>query len=305
MSFTLSGTNIFNTGTTASIYDTTGIVISNSTIQNIETPSGSKLSFRSSTKDIHPKLYFSFLKTRFTKVEQEEIKRRCKVLNKLYADAIAVEQVGLQKELILQMAILLRRQEAASRGYDKLIEKADINKFKDKVRGNSVRLEKLENFVRVIPPDVADIIKQVKQLKLFDQLWILYYDSVQKPDKSLKDKVIEKDPILFGTYHYTPDTFAFIVDWIDEHCDLNLESFSKELTQVVGKSEEHYYPEIVKPLDEKMMEDIKAKALEDWELLKSANPRTYLGNAQEASEVKVIPVKEGWPSRLKKFFWRY
>lgn len=102
-----------------------------------------------------------------------------------------------------------------------------------------VRLDYIENFVRPIPKEVAEIKKKADSLLVFDNYCILHYDPELKSYKQTKEQEEElrrkkSDPILFGMINGSRNLY-YITDWIDEYCNLTLEEFVK----VSGISKEH------------------------------------------------------------------
>lgn len=94
-----------------------------------------------------------------------------------------------------------------------------------------VRLDYIENFVRPIPKEVAEIKKKADSLLVFDNYCILHYDPELKSYKQTKEQEEElrrkkSDPILFGMINGSRNLY-YITDWIDEYCNLTLEEFVK------------------------------------------------------------------------------
>src|SRR5208283_2775599 len=98
------------------------------------------------------------------------------------------------------------------------VDRSVIDKFRYKVKDQVIKFEELEKFPRMIPSKVQKVIAEVKERKLFDKHHVLFIDyTKEQPKKTNKEKIRERDPILFGSYAYQPDRFYFITDWIDEY----------------------------------------------------------------------------------------
>ena len=111
----------------------------------------------------------------------------------------------------------------------------------DEEGAKNLLLSTLAKFQRVIPgPVVAEMLKYKD---IFDDFFILCTDytddHAMRNEEEEKRREIEKDPILFGViYPHTEEEKAligdayerlyFIDDWIDEYCDLTLESLTRD-----------------------------------------------------------------------------
>jgi len=224
------------TGATGFGFDggTSAFISDNTTPANTEVRTSIQ---RRGDKFVNPRLYFRFVKTKFTKIEQEKL---AKHLNKLGSYVKQLKECGQQaafEELSRALAVTARELEAVALGVDKYVRYQHIEKFmKYQNLCEVVYFKKLEDFPRVIPKEVQSKLRKMQKNKAFDEYWVLYLDYTKdsKKIKSNKQKIKEKDPILFGRYKYDRDNrdkdarYYYIADWIDEACDLTLSKFVDE-----------------------------------------------------------------------------
>lgn len=222
---------------------------------------------------ISPKLYIKFVKSKLTKIQQKKLKIRLGKLQKMVQNAHDMGQTSMYENLSKMLATVIRESEAVVCGINTYIDREAINKFMHRVKENPVRFDLLEKFPRTIPVNIQTQIKTVQKRKLFDNLHVLYLDYTKEDNRSTKEKIRDKDPILFGTYSYQPDRFYYICDWVDEFCDLTLEKFVDKM-----KEEDPEFALIEVPdMNEEMFETIKKEVKERHERLSNTNPGNYRG----------------------------
>jgi len=283
-----------DTGTT-SYYDdanTTNIYISRPIQIETNTPSGTeiKLTGKKENGIYHPRLYFKYVKSKLTDIQKKKLDKRLSKLKKLIVQSYELEQDTLYEELTKMLAIVVRESEAYACGITKWIDREHIDKFMDKVQEKSIKFKPLDEFTRVIPTKVAKIIKEIKKRELFDEYWVLYYNSLQEKDdeiKSNKQKIEEKDPILFGCYKYQPNRFYYITDWIDEYCNLTLDKF----VQIVKEDDPYYSVTDIPDLNEKSINDILKQVMRRTERFINTNSRTWRQDIKEDKKDKINLIK--------------
>lgn len=254
-------------------------------------------SFGGSRKDIHPKLYFTFVKSKLTKIETGKLKKKILGLKFHAEEAFAASQKGLYEELTKHLAIAIREQIVSIAGIDQYVTKTDIEKFLKLVRGNVVELDPLEEFPRVLPNKVRKKLKTVQEKELFDEYWILHTNLTKEKVTTTKEKIREKDPILFGKFSYNPDKFYYIIDWVDEVCDLTLETF----VETMNKVEKDYRPSPIKDLTDKEIKKITEEVKERELRLQKTSPANFrlLMNQEDKTYQKL-----SWWHRLQMWIFR-
>lgn len=250
------------------VNDTRGTAITNGNVTRIivQSQSGTQTTvekplIQNQEKRISPKLYFSFVKSKLKSNEIKALKVRLAKLQTFTKDAFDVGQQSLYEEYAKQMAITVRESEAYVCGYSKWVTIQDIEKFKSITKesgGNSspVFFKKLEDFPRSIPYKTKNEVTAVKEKKIFDQLWVLYLDYSKTELKTNKEKIREKDPILFGQFAYQKDKYYYILDWIDDHCDLTLDKFIETMSTKDPKYKIEEIPEIDCEFVEKIKQEV-------------------------------------------------
>jgi hypothetical protein len=263
------GQIIFDVGTasTSSIHYTT--------TANYSSPSGMRADVKYGAdkgKPLSPKIYFRYLKSRLTKTDKTALKGRLDNLAAMINSAKENDQAALYETLSAKLVSLLLESEAEAIGCDKYIERSTIEKYKDQVRTDeaSVVLDTLEEFPRILPPDVQSTLRSLKTKKVFNEFFILHLSYKTGKIKTNKDKIREKDPILLGVFTDDLDRFYFIADWVDEYCDLTLDKLVDEM-----KTADFDPVHTVPKMDEKYFEDIKKEVRDRAKRLKETNRGNY------------------------------
>ena len=272
--------NTITTGTYTGITDTvtfdtciwTNVGIQSGTVSYYN-PSGVevKMVFDKTPKGIHPTLYFKYVKSKFTKMELDKIKRRVAKLRKMVVSAKAMNQYALMEQFSLMLAIAVRESEAVACGYNIWIKKARVDKFLHQVRDFQVSYCALEDFPRLVPEKHQKTVNLAKKKGLFDKYWVLYMDPLKEKLKTTKEKIKEKDPIVFGTFDFNPDVLYHICDWVDEHCDLTLEKFVDTIREDCPEFNLFSVPDLTDAEVRNLAEQVKIR----HDRLKDTNSRNY------------------------------
>jgi hypothetical protein len=194
-------------------------------------------------KKVTAEFFFGFVKSSLNEVQKDELITRLDKLTHIMQLAHDNEQIALKEHVQRQIAGVVMQQEADVRGYGKYVTRETIDKFRHQVEFRTPELTELKNFPRVIPPEPAEKLREAKEAKIFDSFWVLSWNPKQEQLETVKDRVIKKDPILFGCFDFDKDTFYFVCDWIDEVCDLTLDKMVDELHKV----DPSYKVGVVKP----------------------------------------------------------
>jgi hypothetical protein len=196
------------------------------------------------SNDIHPVLAFKYIKSKFGILEKLFLDRRLKKLEKAFYQAIENGQEALGNKILNNLARETRESILYAKGIKNFVEREDICRYKNKIKGGHISDTKLEEYTRVIPRDVLKKKKAVEMI--FDGFVVYHYyeDAVEKKlEKKQKMSEDEKskmrDPILFG-YIKETDRLYFIADWEDEYCDLTFE----EIVDVIGENKLTKYPDL-------------------------------------------------------------
>ena len=259
--------------TQASWGGVTGSTEENSLYLNNESKLTSKLS-KDENGEVTAEFYFDHVKAAMTKAQKKELSKRMDQLTFILERA-PKEQLALREEVQKQMAIIYLQQTAAVLGYDKWVSKKAIDEFRHKVEFKRPELIELEKFPRVIPEDAANKLFLAQEAKIFDSFWILTWNPKQEQLATVTERVIKKDPILFGQFSFDPDVFYYICDWIDETCDLTFDKMVAELKQLHPQ----YEPGQIKPVSQPDMCFLVQQARERHQLLQGTNSSRYKSDA--------------------------
>ncbi len=262
--------------------------------RNINSGSGVKIALHNDAKDrlSNPKVYFSLVKSKFKETEKAVLNTR---LRKLAHAVKRLELTGQQaalEEFPLALAVTLKEQEAAAIGCGRYVDKSTVTLFKKiQTLAENVYFKKLEDFPRLIPVDVERKLGAIRKQGVFDEYWVLYLDYTDEELKTNKQKIIEKDPILFGTFSFAPTRFFYIADWIDEHCDLTIDKFIDVMTENDADS----VFDIEEPTPE-FVQDVLEQVIARSERLAGTNRSNYRQLAAE--EDRRPEEKRPWWGRL-------
>lgn len=289
--YAVSGTSSTTTtsASSTSYYDPSIKVYYEPITYNTYTTSvGTKVNFfygeEKSKKVIHPQLYFKFVKSKLNKLEEKKLNHRLLTLQKFVKSAKDLGQQALYEEFARKIAIVVREQELWACGVELYVDREVVTKYMDKVKDVEIGFSKLENFDRPLPAIVSKRVQKFKKLKLLDEMWVLYLNYENKKDvdnkvtkekklKTNKEKIKEKDPILFGVQNHAPDKLYFIIDWIDDYCDVTLDKFIDD----VKKDDPNYNFRMIDDIDEKLIKKLVKESRERYVRLKNTNVNNYRG----------------------------
>lgn len=290
---TASGINsiTLNNGTMPIITTITGITQANTEVSISGNVSNNK------THDINPKLYFKFVKSKLKPMELKALKSRLNTLKKLVASTKEMGQQAAFEELSRLLSVVVRESEAVSCGVTTWIKKEDIEKFKEKVKDKVIKFTKLEDFPRPIPKIPREKIKGIRLKGLFDEYWILYVDYTKEVVKTNKEKIREKDPVVFGKYNFEPDKFYFITEWVDKYCDLTI----GKVVDTIKLTDSDYELGEIPDIDEDLIEAIKKEVAARVDRLNNAKPSNFR-NLMEEEDKKPPKIKESLLSKIKRFW---
>jgi len=293
-----------STGTGGYSYGVTSSPITFTQTFNTGADVTTKLEGTKTEKGISPKLYFKFVKAKFSTLEKEKLKEKLLKLRTMVEKAEEFQQQALFEKLQEMLAITVRELEAVTVGIDTFVLKADVDRFRKRVKdfapdelqtmfpkGQKVEVffDKLENFPRIIPNEPGLKISRVKDLNLFDNYSILFLDYTKEKIKTNKEKIREKDPIVFGSYAYAPERLYYICDWVDEFCDLTLD----KLVETLQTTDKEFTPKKTPQFDEEYFDQIKNEVLARHERLAKTNS----GNFRELMK------EEDKKKSKKKWYW--
>lgn len=309
----ISGSMWGGTGTSTLYLDGTNgatLTVVNSNVVEASTPSGTQIMMKTGRKQIHPRLYFKFVKSKIKEVSLPAIESRLFKVQKLLKNFEEMGQEAPFESLMVELFKLTKHAEAIGSGYNKVVEKSDIDRFMGMVNAENriVKYGEFTNFPRPVPKKNQKKILEAKKTGVFDNFMILYLDYANETHKTTKQKIIEKDPIVFGTYKEDPSKHFFITDWVDEICDLTLLQFVDKM-----KKEDKTYDLVSEDkVDEAFLARIKEEYQTKKKRLEDAVGKTYKELAKDEEidrlkkelAMKKEPVVEAPPAPpVKKSIW--
>ena len=202
---------------------------------------------------VNPKMVFDFVKSQLTLIEIEKLQQQLPKLIGLFEYSKELNQLALYDNACLQVKQISCEQIAYNSGIEKYVSKSDLTKYIEFVEDKVIKLKQLSEFPRIIPDENKKIIKSFQDKKIFDELWIIY-TSYGEDLKSNKEKIREKDPIVFGVFECNPTKYYYITDWIDEYCDITFDELVDKLEELDNGYQVNFIKEIS---NEKIKEMIK------------------------------------------------
>ena len=253
--------------------------------------------------NISPKLFFSFIKSKFTKLQKEKLKNKISKLVYLVEYSRKTGQLALFEESAKKVIEVSREQEATILGINYYLKKEVIDKYIYKVKDKVIKFKEWSEFPRVAPKEVTEKLIECKEHKIFDEYWVLYTDYTKPSEelKSTKNKIVEKDPVLFGKFKSNPNNFYYIAEWIDEHCDITFEKLINE----IGKIDPSFKIPMIETIDDDFIENLKEELRVKEEKLRNTNRSNFneLASSEESSKNKIEEIKKNkFVKKLKNLF---
>ena len=220
---------------------------------------------------IKTEIFFQYVKSKLSEHEMSNLSER---LTKVVAGMKSAEltgQTGLYEELALQVSSMVREQEIAALGHNMWIPVNIIRHFVDKIEERIVKFKLLAKFPRIIPADKASIISKVRATGIFDDFYILYVDLQNEEFETNEEKIRLKDPIVFGYLSTQPNKLYFICDWVDEYCDLTLDSMIEKIKVDDPTFKMNEIGEVDQAAIDKILEEVNKRHLR----LKKTNITNY------------------------------
>ena len=183
-------------------------------------------------KEITAKEYFDILKQKKESINDEKLTAFYEQCLKLVSKYKITNQKLVLKRIMFYIDCIERERAIINAGFGIYINREDVMEYIDNVARKVVKIIELERFERDIPDDVVAKIEKCRDL--FDKLYVIYTDYTGKDEKKTEKHKREKDPILIGVLCDTSQRIInnrlyFIADWVDEYCDLTLDSMIAEM----------------------------------------------------------------------------
>lgn len=170
---------------------------------------------------IHMKESLEFLET-----DEKAIDK----LNKFINIIKKLDNNPLSYKAAIKVAVLSNESRILKNGkFLKYLSEDQVVRFiRKSERGLSISY--LKEYNRDIPKEAIDKFNEAEKTEAFDNYIILHYTDKKETNSSEKHKNADekRDPIMFGLIKGSRKLY-YICDWIDEYCDLTLESLIKEI----------------------------------------------------------------------------
>jgi len=282
--------------TSSTSISSSGFITTGDTLAVYTTPSQSEVvTFDDGKKEgFSPRIYMKYVKSRFSELERKELDDRLDKMTlmiraiKEFPEEIA--QKALYENVCKALAVATQESEMFVCGYKHYISKQDVDKYK-KVADRVVKFESLDKYPRIMPPSVREKVVEVQKRGLFDQFWVLYTDYTEEKDKlkTNKEKIIEKDPIIFGGISFNEDRLYYIIDWEDEHCDLTLDKLIDAI-----KVDEINPLKTIPEVGPEMIDQIRQEVIDRYKRLESTKPTNWREKVKEEETAWQRYKKKAW-----------
>lgn len=198
--------------------------------------------------------YFNNIKKSFVTLKPEYLKKSLGLLPNYIELAKKTGQLSLAKKLEENLIVMVKERVLLDNQIIKVITGDQICKYIDSIKNHYVKFCELEHFPRIMPKKVLDKLNNCKSKELFDEYYVLFTDYTDEEllsEQQKEKRKINKDPILFGAFKENQNRFYFIADWIDEYCDITLDTFLLQLKNVSAD----YEPRVLVNDTEKYIND--------------------------------------------------
>lgn len=158
------------------------------------------------------------------------VEERAKGYEVALANATKCGQKALAEELTKNLVALRAEAHLVALSQTKYLAEETLVEFVKKCP-KGLRLDWVENFTRVIPPDVQARKVACDTRLIFDNYVVLHYDPetksyAQTQAEKKAEEAAKRDPILFGVLEGRRRLY-FIGDWVDTLCDLTLDQIAE------------------------------------------------------------------------------
>lgn len=192
--------------------------------------------------NISPAEYFQNLKDSKIVLEDEELVQSYQTALKLLEGYQKAGQEKSIRKLQFIMETIISEKKLVDLGVDTFVYRKDVERFISKVENKVVKVIELRNYERPIPEEIQEVVAMTKDI--FTDLYVVFTDYTGKVEKEVAKERREKDPILFGVFkdsrnHPLSDRMYFLGDWIDDYCDLTLESLIDTMKEKTGETISH------------------------------------------------------------------
>lgn len=161
------------------------------------------------------------------KGHEADLIKRLEGYYQMLEDAETNGQTALFDELAQKIFINVYESVLAVHGYNKYVYFSELEELQKKCT-SVLDIDYISSFGRVIPANVCKKKKDCDKLCVFDNYCVLYYEPDAKVKTTKKEAKAKRDPILFGMINHS-DKLYYIDSWVDELCDLTIETIADKL----------------------------------------------------------------------------
>lgn len=151
-------------------------------------------------------------------------------------NALIAGQTALAEQLRDRLTPAKSEAQLVTYGLNKYLTEQQVVEFYNKAQQDrNLKLTWIKNFIKPIPTKLLELKAKLDALYVFDNYVILHYDPNNDATNLTKkeQEELKKDPILFGVIDKSRRLY-YVGDWVDEYCDLTLDTVIETLGEEVG-----------------------------------------------------------------------
>lgn len=246
-------------------------------------------SVKENEEDLSPDVYFQRLKDSVKVLDDAELNASFKTAANMMQGFKTTGQEKSIKKLTLFMKTMVEERKLIDLGIDTFVYRSDVERFISKVEAKVIKVIELKNYERPIPEEIQQVIAVTDGI--FSERYIVFTDYTGKVEKEVEKERRAKDPILFGIFrdennHPLSDRMYYLGDWVDDKCDLTLDSMISEMKDMTGEDIVHDVVTLTSVKDfqavlntvvlkEEDLEDEENDPLEDSPRIKKGDTRKF------------------------------
>lgn len=185
-------------------------------------------------KDLTVQQYFDKVKSAKDEMTDAKLTKLADNSLKMLRKFLITNQKEAARRVYVNLQTFKKERELLKLGINKFIYKDYLDNYIEHVASRDVKVTHLENYTRLIPDEIIDVISKTKDL--FTDYFVVFTDYTGKEERKIETVERNKDPILLGAFiekdkdHNIDfvERMYYLGDWEDEFCDLTLDKLVAE-----------------------------------------------------------------------------
>lgn len=185
-------------------------------------------------KDLTVQQYFDKVKNAKDEMTDAKLTKLADNSLKMLRKFLITNQKEAARRVYVNLQTFKKERELLKLGINKFIYKDYLDNYIEHVASRDVKVTHLENYTRLIPDEIIDVISKTKDL--FTDYFVVFTDYTGKEERKIETVERNKDPILLGAFiekdkdHNIDfvERMYYLGDWEDEFCDITLDKLVAE-----------------------------------------------------------------------------